>query len=168
MVVFYDTLLLAPFVDSAEVYVRRYKEQIPAGGGGPQPLDKIHFQFLSFQSNMSSGLFSVWKSNTEGQHFLYGTVYGSKSWTTKFKYKSLGDVQVPIKETDLINTNASITSLHPRMPGWIHDHIGCISPLCIFKCVLKWMRERMHNHTGCICLTFLHCWFSNVSSKRWN
>ena len=36
------------------------------------------------------------------------------------------------------------------LPGWIHDHIGCISPLCIFKCVLKWMRERMHNHTGCI------------------
>ena len=54
------------------------------------------------------------------------------------------------------------------LPGWIHDHIGCISPLCIFKCVLKWMRERMHNHTGCICLTFLHCWFSNVSSKRWH
>ena len=49
-----------------------------------------------------------------------------------------------------------------------HHHIGCISPLCIFKCVLKWMREWMHNHTGCICLTFLHCWFSNVSSKRWH
>ena len=29
--------------------------------------------------------------------------------------KSLGDVQVPIKETDLINTNATITSLHPHM-----------------------------------------------------
>ena len=24
----------------------------------------------------------------------------------------------------------------------------------------------MHNHTDCICLTFLHCAFSNVSSKR--
>ena len=23
--------------------------------------------------------------------------------------------------------------------------------------------EKMHNHTGCICLTFLHCAFSNVS-----
>ena len=26
--------------------------------------------------------------------------------------------------------------------------------------------ERMHNHTGCICLIFHHCGFSNVSSKH--
>ena len=39
------------------------------------------------------------------------------------------------------------------------------SPLCVFKCFLKspTRDERMHNHIGCICLTFLHRVFWNVS-----
>ena len=30
------------------------------------------------------------------------------------------------------------------------------------------LNERMHSHIGCICLTFLHCAFSNVYSNRLN
>ena len=53
------------------------------------------------------------------------------------------------------------------------------SPTCVFRCVLKlpaWdyvfsyvsfihLDQSMHSHTGCICLTFLHCAFPNVYSK---
>ena len=40
-------------------------------------------------------------------------------------------------------------------------HSFDFSPLCVLKCLL----ERMQSHTGCICLFFLHCVFSNVSSN---
>ena len=41
------------------------------------------------------------------------------------------------------------------------------SPLCIFKCFLKSpASEDASSHIGCICLIFLHCAFSDVSSNR--
>ena len=42
-----------------------------------------------------------------------------------------------------------------------------LSPLCEFSNVASnCISERMHSHTGCICLVFLHCVFSNVSSNQ--
>ena len=51
----------------------------------------------------------------------------------------------------------------------MHNHTDCIC-LTFLHCAFsnvpsKRQLERMHNHTGCICLTFLHCVFSNVSSN---
>ena len=50
------------------------------------------------------------------------------------------------------------------------NHTGCICLTflhCAFSNVLSnCLLERMQSHTGCICLTFLHCAFSNVPSKR--
>ena len=51
----------------------------------------------------------------------------------------------------------------------IYNHTGCIC-LTFLQCAFSnvssnYLREKMHNHTGCICLTFLHCAFSNVSSN---
>ena len=43
-------------------------------------------------------------------------------------------------------------------------HMFDFSPLCVFKCVLNGLPDWMHNHIGCICLTFLRCEFSNVFS----
>ena len=52
----------------------------------------------------------------------------------------------------------------------MHNHIGCI---CLFflQCVFSnvssnFLDKRMHSRTGCICLTFLHCVFLNVSSNH--
>ena len=48
---------------------------------------------------------------------------------------------------------------------------GCIITLVAFlhsvfsNVPSNCLPERMHNHTGCICLTFLHCVLSNVSSN---
>ena len=52
----------------------------------------------------------------------------------------------------------------------MQSHTGCIC-LIFLHCAFsnessKRLHERMQNHSGCICLTFLHCAFSNVSSKR--
>ena len=71
-------------------------------------------------------------------------------------------------------------------------HLFVFSPLCVFKCLLKspdwedakshWLHmfglsvikwypqsafiyKKMHSHTGCICLTFLHCVISSVFSN---
>ena len=74
------------------------------------------------------------------------------------------------------------------------SHFLDFSPLFVFKCLLKWlawadasshwlhfftclhcgnsyvssdwMYHGMHSHTGSICLVFLNCGFSNVSTKR--
>ena len=50
----------------------------------------------------------------------------------------------------------------------MHNHTGCIC-LTFLHCVSSnvssnCLPQKMHNHTGYICLTFLHCAFSNVSS----
>ena len=37
--------------------------------------------------------------------------------------------------------------------------------LCVLDVSSKCPVERMQSHIGCICLTFLHCVFSNVSSN---
>ena len=51
----------------------------------------------------------------------------------------------------------------------MQSHIGCICSTflhCAFSNVSSNnLPERMRIHTGCICLTFLHCVFSNVFSK---
>ena len=52
----------------------------------------------------------------------------------------------------------------------MHTHIGCIC-LTFLHCVFSYVSSkhlhcRMHNHTGCICSIFLRCVFSNVFSKR--
>ena len=49
------------------------------------------------------------------------------------------------------------------------SHIGCIC-LTFLHCGFSYvssngMPEQMHNHTGCICLSFPHCAFSNVPSN---
>ena len=54
----------------------------------------------------------------------------------------------------------------------MHNHTGCIC-LSFLHCAFSnvsssCLPEMMQNHTGCICLTFLHCVFSNVSSKNLN
>ena len=51
----------------------------------------------------------------------------------------------------------------------MHSHIGCIC-LSFLHCVFSHVSsnrlpERMQSHIGCICLTFLRCAFSNVSSN---
>ena len=51
-----------------------------------------------------------------------------------------------------------------------HSHIGCIC-LIFLHCPLSnvssnSLHEKMHCHIGCIRLTFLHCALSNVSSNR--
>ena len=62
-------------------------------------------------------------------------------------------------------------------PHWVlkcllelHSRIGCICLTflhCGFSNVSSnCLHQRMHSDTGCICLTFLHCVFSNVSSNR--
>ena len=49
------------------------------------------------------------------------------------------------------------------VPGWdVGKNLFDFSPLCVFLCCLP---GRMQIHTGCICLTFLHCAFSNVFSN---
>ena len=52
----------------------------------------------------------------------------------------------------------------------MQSHIGCICLIflhCAFSNVSSMnLDQSMHNHIGCICLIFLHCAFSNVSSKR--
>ena len=49
----------------------------------------------------------------------------------------------------------------------MQNHIGCICstfPHCVFSNVSSnCLPERMQSHIGCICSTFLHCAFSNVS-----
>ena len=51
----------------------------------------------------------------------------------------------------------------------MHIHIGCICLTflhCAFSNVASnYLHEKRHSHIVCICLTFLHCVFSNVSSK---
>ena len=87
-------------------------------------------------------------------------------------------------------SNGSL-NLHWRMLS--HNRCTCLSPVCVFMCLLKWptwtnaeahwlhlfdffhcvfsnvsskrLHERMHSHIGYICLAFLHCAFSNVSSN---
>ena len=50
----------------------------------------------------------------------------------------------------------------------MHNHTGCICLIflhCAFSNVSSnGLPERMHSHIGCISLTFLHCVFLNVSS----
>ena len=41
---------------------------------------------------------------------------------------------------------------------WLH--LFDFSPLCVFKCLY----DKMNSYIDCICLTFLHCAFSNESS----
>ena len=52
----------------------------------------------------------------------------------------------------------------------MHSHIGCICLTflhCVFSNVFsKRLHERIHNHIGCIFLTFLHSVLSNVSSNH--
>ena len=52
----------------------------------------------------------------------------------------------------------------------MQSHIGCICstfPHCAFSNVSSnCFHERMQSRIGCICLTLLHCEFSNVSSNR--
>ena len=53
----------------------------------------------------------------------------------------------------------------------MHNHTGCICLIFLHyessNVSSKHLHKRMQNHTGCICLTFLslHCVFSNVDSK---
>ena len=54
----------------------------------------------------------------------------------------------------------------------MQNHTDCIC-LTFLHCVFSNVSsngppERMHNHTGCICLTFPHCVFLNVSSILWH
>ena len=65
------------------------------------------------------------------------------------------------------------------LSGRMQSHIGYISvkgkgivtlpmslvALCVFKRILKMLLGRMHNHIACICLAFIHCAFSYVSSN---
>ena len=49
----------------------------------------------------------------------------------------------------------------------MHNHIDCIC-LSFLHCGFSndssmHLDQSMHSHTGCICLSFLHCEFSNVS-----
>ena len=45
----------------------------------------------------------------------------------------------------------------------LHQHLHCELSNAFSNC----LPEYMLNHTCCICLTFLHCVFSNVSSNSW-
>ena len=51
----------------------------------------------------------------------------------------------------------------------MHSHTGCIC-LTFLRCVLSNVSsndlpEKRHSHIGCICMAFLHCEFSNESSN---
>ena len=59
--------------------------------------------------------FSQFENQIQRDNTFYMVQFMDQSLEQRNSNKSLGDVQVPIKETDLINTNATITSLHPRM-----------------------------------------------------
>ena len=63
---------------------------------------------------------------------------------------------------------SSVSSSH--LPERMHNHTDCICVTflcCAFLNVSSiCLPEKRHNHTGCICLVFLHCEFSNVSSKH--
>ena len=52
----------------------------------------------------------------------------------------------------------------------MHNHTGyiCLTFLhCVFLNVASHcLLEKMHSHIGCICLIFLHCVFFNVSSEE--
>ena len=57
------------------------------------------------------------------------------------------------------------------LPGRMHSHTGCIG-LTFLHCMFSNVSsncfiEKIYSYTGCICLTFLHCAFSYVSSKQW-
>ena len=62
-------------------------------------------------------------------------------------------------------SNVSWSRLRERM----HNHIDCICVTflcCAFANVSSiCLPEKRHNHTGCICLVFLHCVLSNESSN---
>ena len=49
-----------------------------------------------------------------------------------------------------------------------HDGRICLTFLhCVFSNKSSnYLYGKMHSHTGCICLTFLHCVFSDATSKR--
>ena len=47
---------------------------------------------------------------------------------------------------------------------WLH--LIDFSPLCVFRWSLNCLPMKMQSHIDCMCLTFLHCVFSNVSSNR--
>ena len=52
--------------------------------------------------------------------------------------------------------------LHPYM-YWFYLFV--FSPLCIFNVFSQVMHERIHNHTGCISLTFLNTNWAKTSSR---
>ena len=82
-------------------------------------------------------------------------------------YATCGYTRMPIPLSHLLNvfSNVSSNCLHERM----HNHIGCICLTflhCVFSSVSSNdLPEKMHSRIGCISLTFYHCVFSKVFSN---
>ena len=61
------------------------------------------------------------------------------------------------------------TTMYFQMSPQIACLRGCIVALVAFFYFPHWVLKcllELHSRIGCICLTFLHCVFSNVSSNR--
>ena len=82
----------------------------------PSPWIRFTFNFYLFNQVCHLD-FSQFENQIQRANTFYMVQFMDQSLEQRNSNKSLGDVQVPIKETDLINTNATITSLHPRMQG---------------------------------------------------
>ena len=80
----------------------------------PSPWIRFTFNFYLFNQICHLD-FSQFENQIQRDNTFYMVQFMDQSLEQRNSNKSLGDVQVPIKETDLINTNATITSLHPRM-----------------------------------------------------
>ena len=54
-----------------------------------------------------------------------------------------------------------------RLPDKMHSCIGCIyfSPVCVFKCVLKFPALKKHSRIGCIHMTYISVRFQIWRSK---
>ena len=80
----------------------------------PSPWIRFTFNFYLFNQVCHLD-FSQFENQIQRDNTFYMVQFMDQSLEQRNSNKSLGDVQVPIKEADLINTNATITSLHPRM-----------------------------------------------------
>ena len=75
-------------------------------------------------------------------------------------------VQNPYGYLCVFKWSLKTCALEDAKSHWLH--LLDFSPLWVFKCLPKipfWEDAYLHSHTGFICLTFLHCVFSNASSN---
>ena len=108
---------------------------------------------------------------------MYSGEKSNKCNQCDYAFSQISNLKIHLKthsgeKSNKCNSNLTIlccSHLKGFSPEWMQSHIGCIC-LAFLHCVFSnvssnGLYRRMHNHIGCICLSFLHCVFSNVSIK---